>query len=71
MPDLLSELFSEQLGYPITPADLGLPVTDGYELGLRYSETIAATGVVVAQLGRYDSCDAVFCTMGRSWRSRR
>ncbi|MGH3905526.1 MAG: hypothetical protein ACRDTE_15270 [Pseudonocardiaceae bacterium] len=51
-PELLSELFSEQLGYPIMPTDLGLPATDEHELGLHYSESIAATVVAVAELGR-------------------
>ncbi|MGH2457166.1 MAG: transcriptional regulator, partial [Candidatus Limnocylindria bacterium] len=53
-PELLSELFSEELGYPITPVDIGLPATDEHEVGLRYPESIAATVVAVAQLGRYD-----------------
>ncbi|MGH3367468.1 MAG: hypothetical protein ACRDOY_09710, partial [Nocardioidaceae bacterium] len=53
-PELLSELFSEELGYPITPVDIGLPATDEHELGLRYPESVAATVVAVAQLGRYD-----------------
>lgn len=51
-PEVLSELFSEQLGYPILPTDLGLPATDEHELGLRYSESIAATVVAVDELGR-------------------
>jgi hypothetical protein len=54
VPELLSELFSEQLGYPITPTDIGLEATDEHEVGLRYSESIAATVVAVAELGRYD-----------------
>ncbi|MGH3939139.1 MAG: hypothetical protein ACRDTG_10995 [Pseudonocardiaceae bacterium] len=54
VPEVLSELFSEHLGYPITPVDLGLEETDEYEVGLRYCETIAATVVAVAELGRYD-----------------
>ena len=54
VPELLSELFSEQLGYPIIPVDLGLGGTDEQALGLRYSESIAATVVAVAALGRYD-----------------
>ncbi|MGH3906238.1 MAG: hypothetical protein ACRDTE_18955 [Pseudonocardiaceae bacterium] len=53
-PELLSELFSEELGYPITPADIGLPATEEHEVGLQYPESIAATVVAVAQLGRYD-----------------
>jgi hypothetical protein len=54
VPELLSELFSEELGYPITPVDIGLPATDEHELGLRYLDSIAATVVAVAELGRYD-----------------
>lgn len=54
VPELLSELFSEQLGYPITPTDIGLEATDEHEVGLRYSESITATVVAVAELGRYD-----------------
>ncbi|MGH4010418.1 MAG: hypothetical protein ACRDTH_20030 [Pseudonocardiaceae bacterium] len=54
VPELLSELFSEQLGYPITPTDIGLDATDEHEVGLRYSESITATVVAVAELGRYD-----------------
>ncbi|MCA1703831.1 MAG: transcriptional regulator, partial [Actinobacteria bacterium] len=54
VPELLCELFSEQLGYPITPTDIGLRATHDYELGLRYSESITATVVAVAELGRYD-----------------
>ncbi|MGH3939245.1 MAG: hypothetical protein ACRDTG_11535 [Pseudonocardiaceae bacterium] len=54
VPELLSELFSEELGYPITPTDLGLDATDEHEVGLRYSESITATVVAVAELGRYD-----------------
>ncbi|MGQ0776749.1 MAG: hypothetical protein ACT4NY_20395 [Pseudonocardiales bacterium] len=54
VPELLSELFSEELGYPITPADIGLEGTDQHEVGLRYSESIAATVVAVSELGRYD-----------------
>lgn len=54
VPELLSELFSEQLGYPILPTDLGLDATDEHELGLRYSDSITATVVAVAELGRYD-----------------
>lgn len=53
-PEVLSELFSEQLGYPIIPVDLGLEGTDEHEVGLRYSESIAATVVAVAELGRCD-----------------
>lgn len=51
-PEVLSELFSEQLGYPILPTDLGLPATDEHEVGLHYSESIAATVIAVAELGR-------------------
>ncbi|MGQ0773504.1 MAG: hypothetical protein ACT4NY_03650 [Pseudonocardiales bacterium] len=54
VPELLSELFSEELGYPITPTDFGLQGTDEHEVGLRYSESITATVVTVAELGRYD-----------------
>lgn len=54
VPELLSELFSEQLGYPITPTDIGLDATDEHEVGLRYSESITATVVAVAELGRHD-----------------
>lgn len=54
VPELLSELFSGQVGYPVIPVDIGLPATDEHEVGLRYSETITATVVAVAQLGRYD-----------------
>lgn len=54
VPELLSELFSEQFGYPITPVDIGLPATDEHEVGLLYSESIAATVIAVAELGRYD-----------------
>ncbi|MGH3938988.1 MAG: hypothetical protein ACRDTG_10195 [Pseudonocardiaceae bacterium] len=54
VPELLSELFSEQLGYPITPVDIGLDETGEYEVGLRYCETVAATVVAVTELGRYD-----------------
>ncbi|MGH3834728.1 MAG: hypothetical protein ACRDSF_03345 [Pseudonocardiaceae bacterium] len=54
VPELLSELFSEQLGYPITPTDIGLEATDEHEVGLRYCEQIAATVVAVAELRRYD-----------------
>ncbi|MGH3927932.1 MAG: hypothetical protein ACRDTT_34570, partial [Pseudonocardiaceae bacterium] len=41
-------------GYPIIPVDLGLEATDEHEVGLRYSESIAATVVAVAELGRCD-----------------
>lgn len=51
VPELLSELFSEELGYPITPTDIGLDATDEHEVGLRYSESITATVVAVAELG--------------------
>lgn len=54
VPELLSELFSEELGYPIIPEDLGLPATHEHELGLRYHDSIGATVVAVAELGRYD-----------------
>jgi len=54
VPALLSELFSEQLGYPITPVDIGLQETGEYKVGLRYSESVAATVVAVTELGRYD-----------------
>ncbi|MGH3942570.1 MAG: hypothetical protein ACRDTG_28895 [Pseudonocardiaceae bacterium] len=54
VPELLSELFSEELGYPITPVDIGLASTDQHEVGLRYCESIAATVVAVGELGRYD-----------------
>ncbi|MGH4012412.1 MAG: hypothetical protein ACRDSL_00425 [Pseudonocardiaceae bacterium] len=54
VPELLSELFSEELGYPITPVDIGLPATDEHEVGLLYSESIAVTVIAVAELGRYD-----------------
>lgn len=54
VPELLSELFSEHFGHPIIPADIGLPATDEHELGLRYSDSIAATVIAVAELGRYD-----------------
>lgn len=54
VPELLSELFSEQLGYLILPVDFGLEATDEHALGLWYSESIAATVVTLAELGRYD-----------------
>jgi len=54
VPELLSELFSEQLGYPITPTGIGLAATDEHEVGLRYAESATATVVAVAELGRYD-----------------
>lgn len=54
VPEVLSEVFSEQLGYPLIPVDLGLEATDEHEVGLRYSESIAATVVAVAELGRCD-----------------
>ena len=54
MPELLSELFSEQLGYPITPTDIGLEATDEHEVGLRYSGSITTTVVAVGELGKYD-----------------
>lgn len=54
VPEVLSEVFSEQLGYPVIPIDIGLPATDEHAVGLRYSESIAATVVAVAELGRYD-----------------
>jgi hypothetical protein len=50
----LSELFSEQLDYPITPTDIGLEATDEHEVGLRYSESITTTVVAVAELRKYD-----------------
>ncbi|HEU0089397.1 MAG TPA: hypothetical protein VFQ77_17435 [Pseudonocardiaceae bacterium] len=54
VPEVLSEVFSERLGYPIIPVDLGLEGTDEHEIGLRYAESIAATVVAVAELGRCD-----------------
>jgi hypothetical protein len=65
VPELLSELFSEQLGYPITPTDIGLEATDEHEVGLRYSESITATVVAVAELGRYDVRRRGFLRHGR------
>lgn len=47
-------LFSEEFGYPITPVEIGLAATDEHELGLRYLDSITATVVAVAELGRYD-----------------
>lgn len=54
VPELLSELFSEYFGYAIIPADMGMAPTEEYEIGARYCESIAATVVAVAELGRYD-----------------
>jgi hypothetical protein len=65
VPELLSEPFSEQLGYPITPTDIGLEATDEHEVGLRYSESITATVVAVAELGRYDVRRRGFLRHGR------
>lgn len=53
-PEVLSELFSEQLGYPVLPAELGLPAVPEHGLGLWYAESITATVVALAELGRYD-----------------
>jgi hypothetical protein len=54
VPELLCELFSEHLGHPVIPSDLGLRATADDELGLRYAASIAATVVTVAELGRND-----------------
>lgn len=53
VPELLSELFSEKFGYPILPTDLGLKATDEHDVGLYYADSITATVVAVAELGRY------------------
>ena len=54
VPEVLSELFSERLGYPVLPAELGLPAVPEHGLGLWYAESVAATVVALAELGRYD-----------------
>lgn len=50
----LCELFSEHLGRPVIPRDLGLRATADDEFGLRYAASIAVTVVTVAELGRND-----------------
>lgn len=64
IPELLSELFSEQLGYLVTPADIGFIATNEHIIGLQYSESITATIAAVAELGKYDTRRCGFLRYG-------
>jgi hypothetical protein len=52
--DILADVFSEEFGYRVTTADLGLSGSPTADRGLVYSASFKATVEAVAELGRAD-----------------
>jgi len=54
VPAILCELFSEHLGYPLNPEDIGLSTGPDTDIGLCYQSGLGATVAAIADLGRDD-----------------
>ena len=54
VPAILCELFSEHLGYPLKPEDIGLTTGPDTDIGLCYQSGLGATVAAIADLGRND-----------------
>ncbi|MGB6163590.1 MAG: hypothetical protein WBF75_13665 [Pseudonocardiaceae bacterium] len=54
VPAILCELFSEHLGYPVRPEEIGLAADAGTNIGLFYQPSVGATVAAIADLGRND-----------------